>query len=63
MRVAAEWGPDDLASTRAMIDSGTLDLTGLVSDVRAASEAAKAYPEALLDPDCLKMVLDWSKCA
>ena len=63
MRVAAEWGPDDLASTRAMIDAGALQLDGLVSDIRPASEAEKAYPAALLDPDCLKMVLDWSDCA
>ncbi|MBF9152883.1 chlorophyll synthesis pathway protein BchC [Novosphingobium jiangmenense] len=62
-RVAAEWGPDDLASTRAMIDSGALDLSGLVSHQRPAEEAPEAYPEAFLDADCLKMVLDWSNCA
>jgi 3-hydroxyethyl bacteriochlorophyllide a dehydrogenase len=63
MRVAAEWGPDDLSSTRAMIESGALEIDGLVSDIRPAGDAAKAYPEALLDADCLKMVLDWSECA
>lgn len=62
-RVAAEWGPDDLASTRALIDSGALDLSGLVSHQRPAEEAPDAYPEAFLDADCLKMVLDWSNCA
>lgn len=62
-RVAAEWGPDDLASTRALIESGALDLTGLVSHQRPAEEAPDAYPEAFLDTDCLKMVLDWSNCA
>lgn len=62
-RVAAEWGPDDLTSTRALIDSGALDLAGLVSHQRPAEEAPEAYPEAFLDADCLKMVLDWSDCA
>lgn len=62
-RVAAEWGPDDLASTRALIESGALDLAGLVSHQRPAEEASDAYPEAFLDADCLKMVLDWSNCA
>ncbi|MFW2348982.1 chlorophyll synthesis pathway protein BchC [Qipengyuania sp.] len=63
MRVAAEWGPDDLASTRAMIESGDLALDGLVSDVMPADQAEQAYPHALLDPDCLKMVLDWREIA
>lgn len=62
-RVAAEWGPDDLVSTRALIDSGALDLSGLVSHQRPAEEAPEAYPDAFLDADCLKMVLDWSNCA
>ncbi len=62
-RVAAEWGPDDLASTRALIESGALDLSGVITDVRPAQDAKGAYPDAFLDADCLKMVLDWSKCA
>ncbi|MFB0613032.1 chlorophyll synthesis pathway protein BchC [Aurantiacibacter poecillastricola] len=60
LRVAAEWQPDDLASTGQLIVDGKLDLTGLVSDIRPAGDAAKAYPTAFLDPGCLKMVLDWS---
>lgn len=59
VRVSAEWTPDDLLSTRALVDSGALDLSGLVSDIRPAVEAPEAYPEALLDPECLKMALDW----
>lgn len=61
-RVAAEWAAEDLVVTRQLIESGALALDGLVSDVRSASEAEQAYPTALLDPDCLKMVLDWSTC-
>lgn len=63
MRVAAEWAAKDMATVQTMIASGALALDGLVSDIRPASEATRAYPEALLDTECLKMVLDWSECA
>ncbi|QLC24793.1 chlorophyll synthesis pathway protein BchC [Parasphingopyxis algicola] len=63
LRIAAEWRPDDLAATRAMIESDALALDGLITDVRPAGEALEAYPAAFDDPDCLKMVLDWSDCA
>ncbi|WP_120077885.1 chlorophyll synthesis pathway protein BchC [Aurantiacibacter odishensis] len=63
MRVAAEWQAEDLPATRALIESGALDLTGLVSDIRPAAEAPCAYRKALLEPECLKMVLDWSASA
>ena len=45
-----------------LVLNGTLDLAGLVTDVRPASEAADAYPAAFSDRNCLKMVLDWSDC-
>jgi len=60
MRISAEFTPDDIASTTALIETGALKLDGLISHVRPASEAADAYPQAFTDPDCLKMVLDWS---
>ncbi|MFU7528445.1 chlorophyll synthesis pathway protein BchC [Qipengyuania sp. ASV99] len=63
LRIAAEWQPADLAATRALIESGKLNLGGLVSNHRPASEALEAYPQAFTDPDCLKMVLDWSNAA
>lgn len=61
-RVAAEWQPGDLAETRALIECGRLGLTGLITNRRPAGEATEAYPQAFTDPDCLKMVLDWSEC-
>lgn len=61
-RVAAEWQPGDLAETRALIESGRLDLKSLITNRRPAGEALDAYPQAFTDPDCLKMVLDWSEC-
>ncbi len=63
LRVAAEWKPEDLAATRDLIDAGSLDLGGLISHTSPAGEAATAYPTAFHDPECLKMVLDWSKTA
>ncbi|RIV85593.1 chlorophyll synthesis pathway protein BchC [Aurantiacibacter zhengii] len=63
LRVAAEWRAQDLPATRALIESGALDLTGLVSDIRPAADASGAYRKALLEPECLKMVLDWSASA
>lgn len=63
IRVAAEWGPDDLKAIRAMVSSGALTLSGLVSHVQPVAEAPSAYPTAFTDPACLKMILDWSACA
>ena len=63
IRVAAEWGPDDLVAIRAMVSSGALSLSGLVSHVQPVADAPAAYPTAFTDPTCLKMILDWSACA
>lgn len=60
MRVAAEFTLADVAAVIALLDAGLLDLGGLISHARPAAEALDAYPQAFTDPDCLKMVLDWS---
>ena len=59
-RVAAEWTPDDLVATRALIDAGALSLSGLVTHVASPAEGRAAYETAFNDPACLKMILDWS---
>lgn len=59
LRIAAEFTPDDMHATLALIESGALNLDGLVSHVRPAAEADQAYPAAFAGGDCLKMVLDW----
>lgn len=59
LRIAAEFGRDDVAATTLLIETGALSLAGLISHVRGADEAADAYPAAFGDPACLKMVLDW----
>ena len=62
IRIAAEWQPDDLHSVHALIETGALDLSGLISRIEPATQADAAYPEAFENPDCLKMVLDWREC-
>ncbi len=59
LRIAAEFTPADIAATLALVDAGLLELDGLISHARPATEAADAYPQAFTDPACLKMVLDW----
>lgn len=59
VRIAAEFTPADIAAVIELIDIGLLELDGLISHARPASEAEDAYPQAFTDPDCLKMVLDW----
>ncbi|MEO1238743.1 MAG: chlorophyll synthesis pathway protein BchC [Pseudomonadota bacterium] len=63
IRVAAEWTPDDLIATRALIESGALSLANLVTHVSPPSQATQAYEQAFTDPDCLKMILDWKAAA
>jgi bacteriochlorophyllide a dehydrogenase len=62
-RIAAEWAPDDLVATRALIESGALSLANLITHTRAATDAPAAYETAFTDPACLKMILDWKATA
>ncbi|MDR7125599.1 chlorophyll synthesis pathway protein BchC [Pseudotabrizicola sp. 4114] len=59
-RIASEWTADDLTATRALIESGALSLSGLITHTRPASDATEAYRTAFEDASCLKMILDWS---
>ena len=59
-RIASEWTADDLTATRALIESGALSLSGLITHTRPASSATEAYELAFEDASCLKMILDWS---
>lgn len=59
-RVSAEWTPDDLRATRALVESGDLSLDGLITHESAAMDAPRAYETAFNDTNCLKMILNWS---
>ena len=62
-RIAAEWTHNDLAATRALVESEALSLEGLITHECPAAEAETAYRTAFEDPDCLKMILDWKDVA
>jgi len=62
-RISAEFHPGDLMAARRLIDSGALSLEGLISHREAADKAESAYETAFTDPNCLKMVMDWSNIA
>ena len=63
LRIASEWTPEDMVATRALIESGTLSLSGLITHRRPAGDAPGAYETAFTNPDCLKMILDWKAAA
>jgi 3-hydroxyethyl bacteriochlorophyllide a dehydrogenase len=59
LRIAAEWRDADLHAVKQLVESGQLNLDGLITHRQAASEAPSAYRTAFTDPSCLKMILDW----
>jgi 3-hydroxyethyl bacteriochlorophyllide a dehydrogenase len=60
IRVAAEWAPEDLDTTLHLIATGGLHLDALITHRRHVARADEAYRTAFYDPECLKIVLDWS---
>jgi 3-hydroxyethyl bacteriochlorophyllide a dehydrogenase len=62
-RIAAEWAASDMTATRALVESGALVLSDLITHRRPAGDAAAAYETAFSDPACLKMILDWKAAA
>jgi bacteriochlorophyllide a dehydrogenase len=63
LRIASEWQPADLEATRRLMDEGRLSLDGLITHRTSAADAGAAYETAFTDPNCLKMILDWSASA
>lgn len=59
IRVAAQWRPEDLAATLALIEGQDLCLDGLITHRHPAASAPDAYRTAFGEPGCLKMILDW----
>lgn len=60
IRIAAEWDATDLIAVNRLLDQGSLSLSGLITHEADYVDAAEAYDKAFNDPDCLKMVLNWS---
>jgi 3-hydroxyethyl bacteriochlorophyllide a dehydrogenase len=61
-RCAAQWRESDLSAVRDHIETGLLNLDGLITHRQQAADAATAYDTAFNDIACLKMVLDWRNC-
>jgi 3-hydroxyethyl bacteriochlorophyllide a dehydrogenase len=59
IRVAAEWQPADLIAAKELVESGRLNLDGLITHRQEATDAPAAYRTAFTDSSCLKMILDW----
>ncbi len=60
IRIAAQWQPQDLEAVRQLVLDGELSLADIVTSRSSAADAVDAYRQAFEDPQCLKMVLDWS---
>lgn len=63
VRVAAEWVPEDLKAVVGLLAEHPALLSGIVTHMADAANGADAYQQALEDPACLKMVLDWRQLA
>ncbi|MEO0903660.1 MAG: chlorophyll synthesis pathway protein BchC [Pseudomonadota bacterium] len=58
-RISAEWAPDDMTATKALVEAGTLELADLITHQQPAEMASGAYETAFTDTSCLKMILNW----
>jgi 3-hydroxyethyl bacteriochlorophyllide a dehydrogenase len=58
-RISAEWTPDDMTATKALVEAGVLELADLITHQQPAELANGAYQTAFTDPACLKMILNW----
>jgi 3-hydroxyethyl bacteriochlorophyllide a dehydrogenase len=57
---AKEWGPGDLLRCRDLIANGSLAVASLLTHEVAISELSAAYDTALNNPECLKLILNWT---
>jgi 3-hydroxyethyl bacteriochlorophyllide a dehydrogenase len=60
LRIAAEWQPEDFDAVCALTEANPALLDGLITNTLSADRAPEAYSTAFEDPDCLKMILDWT---
>jgi 3-hydroxyethyl bacteriochlorophyllide a dehydrogenase len=60
VRIAAQWKKHDLLAVTALVESGALSLDGLITHTLHPGRAREAYEVAFGDPQCLKMMLDWT---
>jgi 3-hydroxyethyl bacteriochlorophyllide a dehydrogenase len=56
---AREWAAGDLIRCRDLISGGQLNVASLLTHRLTIKDLQQAYHEALENPDCLKVVLQW----
>ena len=59
IRISTEFDAADLEGVLSLMQSGHLELGGLITHREPIAKAGIAYQQAFEDPACLKMVLDW----
>jgi 3-hydroxyethyl bacteriochlorophyllide a dehydrogenase len=60
IRAAAQWKKHDLQAVTRMVETGQLSLEGMITHTYTLGQALQAYEVAFSDPQCLKMMLDWT---
>jgi len=63
MRIAAQFVESDVLAVKRLVSGGLLSLDGLITHRENPHDATAAYRTAFTDPDCLKMVFNWSSAA
>lgn len=63
LRIAAEWQPEDFDATCRLAQEQPGLLNQLITHHVPVSRADEGYRTAFTDPDCLKMILDWTGAA
>ncbi|MGF1507649.1 MAG: zinc-binding dehydrogenase [Anaerolineae bacterium] len=60
---AKEWAPGDLLRCRDQLASGALHASALITHDMPITAVEAGYETAMDDPDCLKLVFDWTGLA
>jgi 3-hydroxyethyl bacteriochlorophyllide a dehydrogenase len=63
LRIAAQFVESDVQAVKRLVQDGRVSLAGLITHRSSAMSASDAYRTAFNDPECLKMILNWSNCA
>jgi 3-hydroxyethyl bacteriochlorophyllide a dehydrogenase len=63
LRIAAQFVEGDVLAVKRLVSEGRLSLDGLITHRADPARANAAYQTAFTNPDCLKMVLNWSAAA
>ena len=63
LRIAAQFVESDVQAVKHQVSEGRLSLDGLITHHGDPAHANDAYQTAFTNPDCLKMVLNWSAAA